>query len=450
MFDNSMVAGTDTIPRAHDNNRDKHELDPLKGAFFWLSVFYFVYCARPEDWVPGLLYAPLAKISGIFAILAMFSSLGKAKRRPKDLPREGLYLLILICLLFVSALLSPVWRGGAFFQTVDFAKVFVVWLLTVLIITNMRRFKRIAFIQTGSVAAIAVISMLKGYGKPRLEGALRGIYGNPNDLAFAIVLSLPFCLAFFFLARGPLRKLVWIFSMLIMFACLFLTASRAGFITLIISGTVCLWHFAIKGRRVYLVAAAAAAILVVGLAAGGKLKDRFLAISGNGLDTSMETSAHGSYEQRRELMAQSLKCMLRYPILGIGVKNFTSYTHAWREVHMAYLQIGAEGGFPALILYLLFFGRGFANLRKLRKIRDLNPEIKLFAGALHSSLVGFAVGALFAPEAYQFFPFFTVAYTAVLLFLAQEKSSKKAFYDPKQKMEMYAIPGGAGFSYAGR
>jgi len=314
----------------------------------------------------------------------------------------------------------------------------------------MRRFKRIAFIQTGSVAAIALISMIKGHDMPRLEGALRGIYGNPNDLAFAIVLSLPFCLAFLLLARGPLRKLVWIFSMLIMFACLFLTASRAGFITLVISGAVCLWYFAIKGRRVYLVAAAATVVLVVGLVAGGKLKDRFLAISGQGLDTRLETSAYGSFEQRRELIVESFKCMVRYPILGIGVRNFNSYTPAWREVHMAYLQIGAEGGFPALILYLLFFLRGFANLRKLRKIRDLNPEIKLFIGALHSSLVGFAVGALFAPEAYQFFPFFTVAYTAVLLFLAQEKSSKKAFYDPKQKMEMYAIPGGAGFSYAGR
>src|SRR5262249_37842562 len=299
--------------------------DPLKNAFFWLSVFYFVYCARPEDWVPGLLYAPLAKISGIFAILALFSSWGKSKRKLNDLPREGLYLLILISLLFVSALFSPVWRGGAFFRTLDFAKVFIIWLLTVMIITDMRRLKRIAFIQTGSVAAVALISMLKGHDKPRLEGALRGIYGNPNDLAFAIVLSLPFCLAFFLQAPGPFRKLVRLFSMLLMFFCLFLTASRAGFITLIISGAVCLWHFAIKGRRVYLVAAAAAAVLVVGLAAGGKLKDRFLAISGRGLDTRMETRAYGSYEQRRELMVESFKCMLQYPILGIGVKNFTSY-----------------------------------------------------------------------------------------------------------------------------
>ena len=392
----------------------------------------------------------MAKISGIFAILALFSSWGKSKRKLQHLPREGRYLLVLICLLFASALFSPVWKGGAFFRTLDFSKVFIIWLLTVIVITDMRRFKRIAFIQTGSVAAIALISLVKGHDRPRLDGVLRGIYGNPNDLAFAIVLSLPFCLAFLLLTRGPLRKAVWVGSMLIMCACLFLTASRAGFITLVISGAVCLWHFAIKGRRAYLIAAAALVVLVVGAVAGGKLKDRFLAISGEGLDTRLETSAHGSYEQRRELIVDSLECMARYPILGIGVRNFTSYTAAWREVHMAYLQIGAEGGVPALVLYLLFFWRGFVNLRKLRKIRDLDPDVKLFAGALHSSLIGFAVGALFAPEAYQFFPFFTVAYTAVLLFLAQEKQTGKAAKDPKQKVEMYAMPGGAGFSYAGR
>jgi len=31
--------------------------------FFWLSAFYFVYCARPEDWIPGLAYIPLAKFT---------------------------------------------------------------------------------------------------------------------------------------------------------------------------------------------------------------------------------------------------------------------------------------------------------------------------------------------------------------------------------------------------
>ena len=43
-------------------------------------------------------------------------------------------------------------------------------------------------------------------------------------------------------------------------------------------------------------------------------------------------------------------------------------------------------------------------------------------------MIGFAVGALFAPEAYQFFPYFAVAYTSALVAtLAQQKTSPEAF-----------------------
>ncbi len=55
----------------------------------------------------------------------------------------------------------------------------------------------------------------------------------------------------------------------------------------------------------------------------------------------------------------------------------------------------------------------------------MTPELKLFTGALNSVLIGFAVGALFSPEAYQFFPFFAVAYTSALLALVKENDRKK-------------------------
>src|SRR5215510_6953585 len=99
--------------------------DPLKGAYFWLSAFYLVYCARPEDWVPGLKYIPLAKITGVFAILGLLMSLGRTKRGLRDVPREGFYLLALMGLMYASAITSPVWKGGAFLRTIDFSKVFV-------------------------------------------------------------------------------------------------------------------------------------------------------------------------------------------------------------------------------------------------------------------------------------------------------------------------------------
>jgi hypothetical protein len=429
------------IPAARLPQRFAAKGEPLAGAFFWLSAFYVAYCARPEDWIPGLTYVPLAKISGIFALLALLMSAGRSQRRLRDLPREAIYFFAMICLLFISAVLSPIWKGGAFFGTLDFSKALVAWVLIYLVITSFARLRRLIFIQSASVAVITLVSVLKGRSHPRLEGVIGGIYSNPNDLAFAIVLSLPFCFAFLLSTRSIPRKAAWAASMLVMCGALFMTASRAGFIDLVVTGAVCLWVFGVKGKRIHLIVAAAVVVLVVGLASGGKLKDRFFAIAGDNVNNDLEESAHGSYEQRRLLMSESLQGIVRYP-LGIGVGNFEVYSGMWREVHVSYLQIAVEGGIAAFVLYLLFFARGFSNLKKLRRMPIHDPEIDLFSGALYATLIGFIVGAFFAPEAYQYFPYFAVAYTSVLFAIAKEKepSEISAADLPNQPQRRWRAP----------
>jgi len=207
--------------------------DPTKGAFFWLSAFFVVYCARPEDWVPGLKYFPLAKITAILAMWGLFNALGRTKRTLKDLPKEARLLLIMIGLFYLGAFLSPVWRGGAVTRTIDFSKVYVAWVLVFLLITTFDRLRRIIFIQAFSVVVVCAAALIKGHSTPRLEGVLGGIYSNPNDLAFAIVLSMPFALAFMVTAKNALIKALWLVGMLVMAVAIFETASRAGFIDLI-------------------------------------------------------------------------------------------------------------------------------------------------------------------------------------------------------------------------
>ena len=378
-------------------------------AFFWLAAFYFVNCARPGDLVHVFSLIPLAKLTAICALLMLFFRTGSTNRNFRDLPKESMYLLCLILLLFLSAVLSPIWKSGAFFSTLEFSKVYIAWLLTFFLVTNLTKLKRIMFIQAGSVAVVSLAALIKGHNVPRLQGVIGGSYGNSNDFAFAIVLSMPFCLAFLVSARSALRKAAWSVCILTMSATLVLTASRAGFIDLVISGGVCLWHLGIKGRRGYLIFGAilaAAALLAV---AGGRLAYRFSAIS----DQNTSSEAGTSYEARKALIGKSFDAILEYPLLGIGTYNFPVYSGTWQEVHASYLQIAAEGGIFALTLYAGFFYRGFKNLRQVFAQHE-DPELRVFAAALLSSLIGFVVGACFAPEAYQFFPYFTVCYTSVL------------------------------------
>ena len=414
-----------TVGRRERNLRTGQTVDGRESlglGFFFLSAFFVVYCIRPEDWIPGLKYMPVAKVTAGGAIIALISNAGTVQRKLKDLPREAKYLAALISVLCLSAILSPVWTGGAVSHTVDFAKVFVVYALIFVLVTDIRRLRRIVYVQSASVVGMTAISIIKGHDRPRLDGVIGGVYSNPNDLAFAIVLCIPFCLAFLVTSKSMLLKCAWAIGILIMLVALFMTASRAGFIDLLFSGIVVLWHFGVRGRRLYLIVITAFLGGLLMITIGKKLVQRFEAISAQ----AEGDSAYGSYEQRKELMRRAVQVIARYPILGVGVNNFMNYSGLWREVHMAYLEIAVEGGIPALVLFLLFFGCGFRNLRLLRKRKSLPMDYEVFSGAVHASLIGFVVGALFGPEAYHFFPYVAVAYTSVMLAMVKRLEDQPA------------------------
>lgn len=385
--------------------------DGSKVGFGFLIAFFVVYCARPEDWITPLRILPIAKITACGAALALLTSRGGERIRFSKLPREFHYLLALVGVLVVSSLFSPVWKGGALNHTIDFGKIVIIFLLVYLLVTDMHRLRQLLFVQAASMIAVTAISVAKGYHTPRLEGVIGGIFSNPNDLAFAIVLIIPFCMALLITTKSMVGKLAWVAGILIMLPALFLTASRAGFIDLLCAGTVVLWHYGVKGRRLYLIVVTAFLGVLLLATVGQKLMQRFEAIS----EGTQGDNAYGSYEARKRLMEIALQGIEHYPILGVGVNDFMAYSGTWQPVHMTYLQIAVEGGLFALFLYLAIFWRGFKNLRRLLKQKDLPEEYRIYAGAVHASLVGFVIGALFSPEAYHLFPFFSVAFTSAMI-----------------------------------
>ena len=201
---------------------------PLVGAYVALVLFMVIYYGRPEDWIPGLSNVPLAKIAGILALLGLIFSLPHIRNR---FPREVIYLSLLIGQLFLASLFSPVWRGGAVMMTLDFAKILLIFLIIITAVNTMQRLRVMIFVQAASVALIAAVTIVKGHVLGgRLEGMLDGNYGNSNDLAAAMVISLPLCLGLLFLTRNKIWKSAWALAMLAMAYVVFLTGSRAGFL----------------------------------------------------------------------------------------------------------------------------------------------------------------------------------------------------------------------------
>ena len=87
--------------------------------------------------------------------------------------------------------------------------------------------------------------------------------------------------------------------------------------------------------------------------------------------------------------------------------------------------MSSEGGVLAFLLYIMILWRGFANLAATKRLSRSAEDRRILAGALRASLVAFVFGSFFASEAYQFFPYFFVAYTTALYRISAREAIEK-------------------------
>jgi putative inorganic carbon (HCO3(-)) transporter len=410
------------------------------GANASLILFMVVYCARPEDWIPGLTVIPLAKIAGILAVLALALSWGDLRW---PLPREVNYLILLIGQLFLAVPMA-LWPGGAFQQTVDFAKVGSIVIVMISAVNTVERLRRFLFIQGACAAVVAAVTLWKGhliFG--RLEGVLASYYADPNDLALIISISLPFCLASLFLTKRWLSKACWSVAMLVMSYVVFLTGSRGGFLTLFITAAVCVWEFGIKGHRHFLLVAAALAGLVLWLSSGGLIGGRLKATF-NGENGKDVAAAYGSAEARQQLFWRSIEITRKHPLFGVGPGNFQIVSGSWHESHNTFTSMSAEGGLPALALYSLILWAGFKNVKTAKRLSRGKRDLRILTAALRASLTGYVAGSSFLSVGYVFFPYFLVAYTTVLARIAKNSDYSR----PRSRGETQVTVAGRPYSVA--
>jgi O-antigen ligase len=376
-----------------------------------------IYCARPQDWVSGLTALPLAKIAGILALLSFFFSVRQVRH---PLPHEVILLILLVGQLFATVPMSPVWPGGAFWHTLDFAKVLIIFIVIVTAANTARRLRGIILIQSASVVAIAGVAVWRGrLSAGRLEGLLGGSYSNPNDLALAAVISLPLCLALLFLSGSRLGKAAWTLAISLLIYTVLLTGSRGGFLSLVVAATVCLLLFGIQGRRRYLLFLAALAGVACWHYSSATLVER---LKGTFNPKQNAASAYGSAQQRERLFRRSIEVTEDHPLLGVGPGNFHVIAGNWQVTHNSFTEISAEGGLPALVLYVWILWSGFRNLRAIQRFAQGRRTLIVLASGLNASLAAYCVGSCFASTAFEFSPYLLVGYTTALLWIARTSS----------------------------
>jgi O-antigen ligase len=223
------------------------------------------------------------------------------------------------------------------------------------------------------------------HGRVRYRGTLQ----DPNELALALGIAMPFAFAFFDRRRSVLRLLLVVATCGLVGLCAYFTQSRGG--QLVYLTVLAVYFVSRYGWRRGLVVGVVMAlpILVLGGRAG----------------------AESSTEERLECWWTGLHMVVASPGFGVGFAQFTE--HHYLTAHNSLVLAAAELG---LLGMLLFTSIVYLALKiPLQALRaEVAPVARSWALALLASMAGLVVGSFFLSYAYKDIFWLYVGLTGVL------------------------------------
>lgn len=382
--------------------------------YIGLLLFTFGYYNRPEDWFPGGHFLPFALVGGILAIAGFFIHLlaGGTLKCKRDVR-----LLSVLLMWFILTIPFAEWKGGAFQIVKDnVVKILLLTMVMMNVINSMYRIRRILMLQVLSIAVMAWVAHKHMDQTGRATG-MGNAFGNSNDIAVIICITIPLMFFFMIEASGFLKRMIYIGIVLIMVYTLILTYSRTGFLALLVAVTVSAWHYGVKRGYTGRVIVGVVLFLVLFFAFAPKDYGKLIqSIYDSNVDSagSVRQDAGESREARKELLGRGIDFTLHHPLFGVGPNGFERLSGSWHVTHNTYLQFSSEAGIPALLLFLTLVRFTFRNLKEAEKRTQPGSSPWLLTGALRASFAAFLVGAFFTNFAYTFFPYFIVAFAAAL------------------------------------
>ena len=388
-------------------------------SFAILVAFLFMIFSRVFDiqltWLhlPGISY----RLVGIFLLITGMFVVAFRDRIGKC--------VLGFTLCFLAAILFGIWRrGGVQILTDQWLVGFVAFVATASLISDFRQYvlsaKTIAWgILVLTATCLALGSM--DTGRLFLE---RGRFSNPNEMAQALLLGMPFWWALYSNFRSLAGKLLGLASLALILYVISKTGSRGALISLlVVAGLAFFRAQAVDKMKLFV---AAGVLLALGaLTLPADLRTRYQTFfsldepeAANRdepvADSSMLESAVASTNTRKAMLIRSLVVTLKHPLLGVGPGNFEVAENemakeegkrkgAWVGTHNSFTQVSSECGIPAFFFYCgivaLSLQKSIALYRRAKQSPRFK-EIGTYALALNYALITFVVTGLFVHAAY--------------------------------------------------
>jgi probable O-glycosylation ligase (exosortase A-associated) len=338
---------------------------------FWIIIaFVFFEFGRPQDWVPSIGSLRIPMVLQILCFLTLMT------RLPKRLPKQAI-LIFLFLLIMTKSVPFALNNYFAFKQTQAFAYMFFGSIFPMMVFINSYyKMNRLIHIWIVVIIFVAVTGLSKG-------GGSGGFFGDENDFALLLNISIPFSFFLLFGERSKLWRIVLISSVGIFLLANTVSLSRGGFVGLIAVGSYC-WFQSKHKAKATLVLAMAITLMVS--FAPEKYWDEMRTIR-----TSTEKGDTG--DERLFLWKLAWRMFLKDPVMGVGPSNFRVHAglsdqymtpqeieergetwgggNYWGKVcHSTYFTILAEEGLPGVVLFFLIVYTFF---------KDMNSIIRFYA-----------------------------------------------------------------------
>lgn len=306
-------------------------------------------------------------------------------------------------LLFFAGVVFAGLASGTGFTAVSRYLAFLLFLPFVLVaVRGQRELRIVLYAVAGSLILVFPYALRQMI---RFESRLGvGLY-ETNYFAAILVLVIPLAFALALQQPPGPKRWRWLGGATVLLGMLFLTASRGGFVGLLVAAMV----FVYRRRGALGALAVLAALVVAVFVLPTDLGTRALASLFQD-PAELPPGLEQSNRAHAALFWAALRMIADNPVFGVGPARFkelsTLYTDPDVPAHIAhntFLEIGAEFGLPVLAVFLLLVLAVLRTLGRAMRLRG-SPGARQLAGwaeGLRAGLVGFLAAGLFISAQYE-------------------------------------------------
>jgi O-antigen ligase len=378
---------------------------PMRAAYWFLLAFLLLLYANTPFLLPAAEVLRPAKVVAVLALLALIGGTVMGQKQLEFAWPEG---GLLIAFLGAAALscLTALWPGYATENVGDLAKMILTWFFILNCATSERRLRGVMWVMVIG-GLFPAIGTLKNYLTGNMyEGraAWIGIFSNPNEVAYALVILVPL-VVYLATPRGWFVRLLMAAISLLYAAAIYVTFSRGGLIALVAVIALVGWR---KKNRWILV------LTVVLLVAGSMFASRFWS---RDQDFS-QLNGDATVEQRLATTQAGFDMFMDHPLLGVGFgcsvvawplyAPDNVYTRGALVTHNTFIQALSETGLLGFVPFMCLLGFSLYRARDLA-LHSATPDL---GAAVEVSLWGLVFCGMSGGYVLTWFPYLLLALAA--------------------------------------